>query len=301
MTDSPGAEAIVLLNRRAGSGRAGRFWERYARNGAVPGRLVAASTPEEARLALDGCIGAATRRLVAVGGDGTFHFLVNEVMRRGIAAQVDLGLLPLGTGSDLARTLGLPRRPQAALDRLADARGRPMDLLEVDLGEQTRYAANVASLGLSAEVARAVNRCPRRRVWTYLEKTLRQLFASRPRDLTVTLGDKPWFVGPTWLVVAANGPRFARGMRIMPHARIDDGLVDCMVASSRGAWSLIPHLPRLYLGLHLGARPVRWSRATRLSVEGLGADGWLAELDGEPYAASRFSVQVRPAAIKVLA
>ncbi len=300
MNQTSGAESIVLLNRRAGSGRAGRFWDRYGGGMRISGALVAAATPEEAQQSLDAVIGPATRRLIAVGGDGTFHCLVNEVMRRGLAGQVELGLLPLGTGSDLASTLGLPRRPKAAIAHLAASSPRPMDLLEVDLGGQTRFAANVASLGLSADVARIVNGRSRRWAWTYLEVALRQLLGSRPRELSTELDGNPWFSGPVWLLVAANGPRFARGMRIMPYARVDDGLLDCMVASSRGPWSLIPHMPRLYLGLHLRAKPVHWSRGEALAVHGLGPDGWLAELDGEHYPARQFTVRVRPGAIKVL-
>lgn len=296
-----GADTVLLLNRRAGSGEAGRFWDRCRGVDTLDGELISAPTPQEATRAMDRVVGQGTRRIIAVGGDGTFHHLVNEVMRRGIAGQVELGLLPLGTGSDLARSLGLPRRPAAAVRHLLQAGPRSLDLLQVDLGKQTLYAANVASLGLSAEVARTVNCRVRRRAWTYLEAAVCQLLASRPRELAVELDGKPWFRGPVWLLVAANGPRFARGMRIMPHARFDDGFVDCMLATSRGPWSLMPHLPRLYLGMHLGARPVRWQRGVRLSVDDLGPEGWLAELDGEHYPASRFRVTLLPAAIRVLA
>ncbi|MCC5857693.1 MAG: hypothetical protein JJT90_06040 [Ectothiorhodospiraceae bacterium] len=329
MTVPAAAETVLLLNRRAGSGSAGRFWDRCPAVRRLPGELIAAETPAEASAAMDRLVGQGTRRIVAVGGDGTFHHLVNEVMRRDLAADVELGLLPLGTGSDLARALGIPRRPDAAIRHLLKAPPRPMDLLRVDLGARVRHAANVASLGLSAEVAHRVNQQTRRWAGSYLEAAIRQLLRSSPRELSVSLDGEPWFHGPVWLVVAANGHRFAPGgggqarggggvgrgwwgggptgagaaggLRISPGARVDDGLADCLLASSRGPWSLMPHLPRLYLGLHLGARPVRWRRATRLSVEGLADQAWLAELDGETYPATRFDVSLLPAAVKVLA
>ena len=300
MSAGAGAQTILLINRGAGAGRAGRLWDRLLDDPGLEGEVVCAGSPAQASASLEGLLGPGTRRIIAFGGDGTFHHLVNEVMARGLAGQVEVGLVPLGTGCDLARTLGLPRRPREALRHLRRCRARPLDLLRVELDGAVLYAANIASLGLSGDVARIVNHRARRGVWTYLSVAIRQLLGTRPRDSAVELDGAPWFSGPLWLLAVANGPRFARGMRIAPGALVDDGIADCVVVSAPGPWPLMAQLPALYLGRHLNSRHVHWARGREVVLRDGDGGEWQVELDGEPRASRVFRVAIVPGAIRVL-
>ena len=290
---------LYFVNPRAGAGRAGRFWDRCRSIRPTRDSIHAASAADSAsqlRARLD----QGARRIIAVGGDGTFHLLVNEVLGRGLGGQVDIGLVPVGTGSDLARTLGLPRDPHRAMALMERGSVRQLDALRVALDGQICYAANIGSMGLSGEVARDVNRHRRHGRLGYLVAALRHLLGNSPRQCCVTVDDRPWFKGPAWLVAVANGPRFARGMRIAPHARMDDGLLDCVAVTGTSPWRLLPWVPALYLGRHLRSPCISSTRGACVRIVTTDGTPWMAELDGEPHAARELHATVLPGALRML-
>src|SRR5690349_11404483 len=151
---------LFLVNSLAGSGRAGRVWNEL--RAAVPDLAAAehilVANAEEARRQLERRFREPLERLIAIGGDGSVHLAVNQLIRSGRHGDVALGLVPAGTGSDLARTLRLPLDPRKALDHALAARPRPIDVIEVvtDAGER-RHVLNVASAGISGRVDELVN------------------------------------------------------------------------------------------------------------------------------------------------
>lgn len=291
---------LYFVNPHAGGGRAGQFWNRNQR-AAGPTRdaihtASAADSADQLRARLD----EGVRRIIAVGGDGTFHLLVNEVLARGLGGQVDIGLVPMGTGSDLARTLRLPRNPHRAMALMERGCVRQLDALRLALDGEVRYATNIGSIGLSGEVAREVNRHRRHGRLGYLVTALRHLLGSHPRQCRVTVDDRPWYEGAAWLVALANGPRFARGMRIAPEAHMDDGLLDCVVVAGASPWRLLPWIPALYLGRHLRSPFISSTRGASVRVVTTDGDPWVTELDGEPYTARELQATVLPRALRML-
>jgi diacylglycerol kinase (ATP) len=296
------ATAIYVINRQAGSGRAGRAWDAIAANAEPDARVLSADTPDAIRALLDIAWRDDIRRVIAVGGDGTFHHLVNYVMTRGLGSTIELGLIPAGTGSDLARSLRLPQQPATALDRIRTGRVRAIDLLAVDLGNDvTRYAANVASFGISAAVAADVRSRTRRNRFSYFSAAVRQLLRGRPVELILARDGERWADGHFWLVVAANGSCFGGGMRVAPDALPDDGALDCIIIRGTSTTRLLWQLPKVYSGRHLSSRDVATARMVQLDIERVDQASWQAELDGETYNAGRISVRTVPGAIRVLA
>jgi diacylglycerol kinase (ATP) len=301
MSDNPDAEILFVVNRSAGSGLAGRCWDRLTAMLPADVRMVASASHTTLESELDAALGEGTRRLVAVGGDGTFHHLTNYVMARELGAGVAVGLIPAGTGSDLARTLGLPQQPHAALERVRSGSTRPFDLLAVDLGTGlVRYAANVASFGISAAVAADVRAQARRRRYSYFTAAVRQLLKGGPLELSIRGDGRAWIDGSVWLVAAANCASFGGGMRVAPHARPDDGALDCIVVRGTGKLRLIRQLPKVYFGTHLSSPDVASARMQQLEIEPARGGVWHAELDGENYDARIVSVRVLPGAIRVI-
>ncbi len=294
------ASTLYFVNPSAGAGRAGQFWDRCHRARSARDAIrttSAADSTSQLRARLD----QGARRIVAVGGDGTFHMLVNEILARGLGDQVEIGLIPVGTGSDVGRTLRLPRNPRHAMAAMDHGRARSIDALRVELDGEVRYAANIGSMGLSGEVAQDVNRHRRHGRLGYLMAALRHLLGDRPRPCSVTVDGTPWHDGPAWLVALANGPRFARGMRIAPAARMDDGLLDCVAVSGASPWALLPWVPALYLGRHLGSPYISVTRGTSVHVATTDGTAWATELDGEPYRARELRATILPRALRVLA
>ncbi|HET7038524.1 MAG TPA: diacylglycerol kinase family protein, partial [Gemmatimonadales bacterium] len=169
---------VVFVNEQSGRGRArwllDRLREREARlHHAV---VVSASTVDTARTELDRALDADPERVVIFGGDGTTHLVANRVLDRGQGADVTLGLVPAGTGSDFARALRIPRVIFRAMDRALDGAPRPVDAIGVTAGTGVRrHAINVFSAGISGLVDEEVNTVRRRGTISDLAATLRAL------------------------------------------------------------------------------------------------------------------------------
>jgi diacylglycerol kinase (ATP) len=296
-------ELVFFVNPAAGSGRAGAVWD-----GLVAGHpelrgaaLVRESDLARARERLTAALAAPeARALVAIGGDGTLHHVANVLLASGLAERIALGVVPAGTGSDLARTLGIPLQPSAALQLALEARPRAVDALRLRRADGTvRFALNTVSAGVSGLVVEGVNALARRRQTTYLAATVRALLRYRPLPCRVSVDGEPFYEGPTFLFAVANGPTFGNGMRVAPPARLDDGFAEVVVAGDIPRWQLPVYLPLLVLGRHLGrsrcrhrqGRSVRWEPLVPFPP---------FELDGETLAAGSAEITLLPAALRML-
>jgi YegS/Rv2252/BmrU family lipid kinase len=222
-------------------------------------------------------------RVIAWGGDGT----VNEVGRALLRAPAALGIVPAGSGNGLARALGLPRRPEAALSHAFDA---PTAL--IDAGELAGHVfVNVAGLGFDALVAHAFSRRGGARgLQRYVRVVSRELFGYRPSTYRVSI-DGETHEYRAFLLSIANGPQWGNGARIAPGARFDDGLLDIVIAQAPGALAALLQVPRLFTGTIDRAAGVITRRAAAVTI---GIDPpCLAHVDGEPVVCDTSELQVR--------
>lgn len=293
---------VMLVNPRAGSGKAVGVWERLRREvPAVEGaRVVLAEEPGAAGRQLAEALGdPGVRRLIAVGGDGTMHLAVNRLVSDGLTGRVALGMVPAGTGSDLAKTLALPADPAAALRRALEAEPRPMDLLQVESGAERRVVLNVASAGISGPVAQKVNSLAVRRPTVYLTEALRAVVTFRPFHGRVTVDGEDFYDGAMYLLAVANGPAFGKGMKVAPEASVTDGLADVVVVRGMPRWAVPFRLPRLYLGNLLGSRAVTWRRGRRARLTPRDPLPPL-EVDGDTIPAAQTDFEILPGALSFL-
>jgi len=169
---------LIIVNPNAAGGKAEAIFETIEdRLRAALGELIVAVSrrPEDLAGHIDAAASAGAERLIAVGGDGTNHAVVNALLNRSAAARVSMafGCLPVGTGSDWARALGVPADLEVAVDWLARAQPTACDLGKVEYsdprqgGRRTdRVFLNIASAGVSGEVDARVNRARRRSSWS---------------------------------------------------------------------------------------------------------------------------------------
>lgn len=236
-------------------------------------------------------------RVVLVGGDGTLHGVLPAV----VARRLSLGLVPVGSGNDLARALGLcgAAWPQA----LEFALGAPT--VGCDVGElvtdggSVPFASSVAA-GFDAAVAARALLGPAwlRGLPRYLWATLRELAALQCWRVRVRVDGASAYDGDALFASVLNTPSYGAGMPAVPHARLDDGRLDLLIAGRFGRAGTLAMLPRLLAGRHLGHPKVSTTRFAELSVECERAVPLAA--DGEPVgAARRFAVRVRPGALWV--
>jgi YegS/Rv2252/BmrU family lipid kinase len=269
---------FVIVNPASGGGKTGRSWPGLdARMRAEGAQFDVEFTREPGHaehLARAAALGGA-RTIIAVGGDGTFNEALNGVMLDDAATGdgVTLGILPVGTGSDFARSLGMPRDPlQAAIYLTRRAKAQALDVGRIDCTlagkPHTRYFANIAGLGFDGEVADRVNRSGTRSGGglVYQLMLFRSLLSYQNKDVTMSVDGK-MHVGRMNSVIVANTVYFGAGMPIAPHAEMDDGLFDLIVLGDLSKPEVIANLPRLYRGTHLAHPKVSEMRAREIKVE----------------------------------
>jgi diacylglycerol kinase (ATP) len=307
--------ALVVVNRGAGGGRGGTIWNRISvALPALAGARVVMRPDVEAALAeLRAALDAGgVERVVAVGGDGTLSRVADLLLSRagGAPVPIPLGVVPAGTGSDLAKALGLPKDPRAALERALCRLGeagtlaaatRAVDALEIQAaGGRRRFAVNVVSAGVSGQVDEAVADLARRGRATYFTATLRALARYRPPRCRVAVDGEPWHEGELLLLAVANGPTFGRGMRIAPGAELDDGLADVVLVPRLPGWQVPIQMPKLYRGTHLASRYVRWRRGGTVLLEPLDERMPPLDVDGDPWPAEAVTVVVRRRVLRIV-
>lgn len=272
---------LVIVNPAANGGRARRLvpWLEQRLTSLHGARLdVTAAAGQAERLAAGA---GGFERVVAVGGDGTVQEVVNGLIEAGQPAT--LGIVPVGSGNDLARSLGLPRSPDEAWSIAVDDGARSIDVLRATgSGGRTRWFASAGGIGFDAQVAAAM---AARSEWQrgsigYLFTTLVELRRFANRRVRLTL-DGVTSEQQVLFVAIANGAFYGGGMRIAPDAAADDGLIDVCIVGDISRATALRQLPNLYRGTHVHHPQVAVARARSVAIEGDAHT--LVHLDGEPF------------------
>jgi len=232
--------------------------------------------------------------VLAVGGDGT----VNEAASGLIGSRTALGVIPMGSGNGLARTLGVPLKPESALNALEHAVVRRMDVGRANGG----LFLNVAGAGFDAAVGEDFHhhgrRGGRRGVFTYVRLSAARVFSYVPETYVLRAGDQT-FDGRALVVAFVNGRQYGGGAVLSPRGRLDDGVFDVAIIEAAPAWELLLGAPRLFLGGLESFRPFRLLQATEAVLEAQAP--FPHHRDGEPEpAVARLEVRLEPRALDVL-
>ncbi|HEX6972227.1 MAG TPA: diacylglycerol kinase family protein [Limnochordia bacterium] len=284
---------LFIINPTAGGGRARRMWPRLERRLRAAGVRYAAVWTEGAGDAVEIARANAARydALVAAGGDGTLR----EVAAGALRTQRPIGLLPLGTGNDFARALGIPRRPGPALAALLQAEPQPIDVGWVN---DTPFL-NVAGAGFDAAVAHAVRSAARpvRGTLPYLWTVLR-LLGSYTNPVIEVRAPRFTHRGPSFLVAVGNAPYYGGGMHICPRASLVDGLLDVCIAHDLSHRAVLGALGALYRGRHLSRADVSYFQTPEVIIEGPSA-AWV-HADGDLVGGLPAALRIEPAALHCL-
>ena len=226
---------------------------------------------------------AGERLVIAVGGDGTAHEVVNGLLRQATGKTPRVGFLQRGTGADLRRSIPAPRRPEDVASWLSSDRWRPLDAGRIETSNGTRFFVNMADVGIGAEVVRRAERAPRRAGGTvsFLVAAIVSLMTHRNTPVEIRLDGAPVLRRRIRTVAIANGAYLGGGMWMAPQARVDDGQFEVVTIGDIGRWLGIRSLPMLYRGTHGRLAQVEFARAKRVEIRaevpiGIEADGELA-------------------------
>ena len=305
------AGTVVVLNRRSGNGATARIWGKLEpRLREKLGTLEVETTRscrDAERIARAAARGGA-KRLVVAGGDGTASEVASGLLASGLAGQVEVGILPLGTGRDLARTLGIPLDVDRAIDALADGDTCQLDALKVRYidhrgAARESYGINVASFGLSGLTAELVSNTPSPLAgsFSFLVGALASILRYRAARVRIGADDQLVCDEPFVLAAAANGRYFGGGMHVAPDAKPDDGLLDLVIIRAMSKPHLIASLVSLYRGTHLSNPAVSLRRATCLEATPHPDESRpiRLEVDGEALGVLPATIEVVPNALTI--
>lgn len=226
--------------------------------------------------------------MVAWGGDGT----VNEVAGPLIGTRTALAVIPSGSGDGLAKGLGLPLTPDAALRTAIDGPDAAIDVGY--LGE--RHFLNMAGIGFDAAVATAFNQRKTRgglayltgsvgAVWSYPTERYRVQFDGQTRE------------GELFLIAFANGRQYGNGIVLAADADPRDGLLDLVLVDGGAAWRQIWRSRRLFIGRN---KPTAGLQRARVRTAAVSGERLICHVDGETFEASgTLAVRVAPRALRV--
>lgn len=306
------AKTLVVVNPHSAGGRTGRRFRRLEpRLRATLGNFEAQRTlghRDAERIARDAVCGG-VERIVVAGGDGTVSEVVSGLLAADVEHDCVLGILPMGTGRDLPRTLGIPADLKGAVDALGRGTTRQVDASRVTYrdssgGRRSVYSINVTSFGLSGLTVERVSHAPHflGGSFAFLVGALASITRYRCRSVRILADGREVFDGPIVLGAVANGRYFGGGMFIAPDALPDDGRLDLVVVREMSKGGLVASLPSLYRGTHLANPAVSVIRASRVEAYPSGDETsptWI-DVDGEGLGVLPLEIEVMPRRITLL-
>jgi len=237
---------------------------------------------------------AGRKFIIACGGDGTINEVVNGIMNSG--EDVELGVLPSGTGGDFRRTLDVPLGTRDAAAALKNGITKTIDVGRVtfhdhDSDEVTRYFVNVSSAGLAAEVIKRVKSqtlfdwlpgASLRGRANFAASTLQEIVNLDGRTLRAKFDDGEEHQLRTIAFCVANARYFGGGMMIAPEAKLSDGLLDVVNISDLTTARIIQKAPALYRGTLASLKEVKMTTAKRIEISPADpSEEIMIETDGE--------------------
>ena len=256
--------------------------------------------PDSAARRIDDALAAGCRRVAAAGGDGTVSTVAALLAERG-ARDVEFAVLPLGTGNDLARSLGMPLDPALAWECCVTGRAAPLDLLQVEVGGGSTCAANMVTAGNTGKYAAAITSDMKQRwgPFCYLRGTIDVLQELDVYEVLVQLDGAQQSRRYSALnVFVANGRTSGGGLTVAPEARLDDGLMDVVLIQDGDAFDLagltadylLSDFRENDLVVHHRCREIRIAAQPAMPIS----------IDGDPQEPGTVRVRVVPGALNAV-
>jgi len=294
----------IILNPVAGRGYGAKVEPELRRLVAAEGLdfdLVHTVRPWHAAELAERAVGDGFETIVAAGGDGTTHEVVNGLMaasQDGVAGT--LGIIPVGSGSDFAHTVGVPPDLRAACHRLAHGQTRIVDVCRVTVpGQPPQYFDNTVNVGFGGVVTLEARKVKRLRgMALYLPVVLKTIFLSHAPRITIKYDEQELVLTATMICIA-NGPREGGGFFCTPEALPDDGLFDLCIVREISRLAMLGLVPRFMDGSHVDREPVTMARARRVVISS--PDNLIAHVDGEMLCtdAHRLEFDILPQRLQV--
>jgi YegS/Rv2252/BmrU family lipid kinase len=297
---------LVVFNPKANRGTVSRLLPELERCLALHGQadLIQTTRQGEAGELAAQAAEQGYQRIVAAGGDGTVNEIVNGYLSyAGPGDPVVLGIVPVGSGNDLAWTIGLSPDLETSCARVFTGERKQIDVGRItDESGRSRYFCNGVGIGFDGTVAREVHKITWAGGFTkYLIGLARTfIFYYEAPPMTIRFGDRE-IVDEIMMLTVSSGKRHGGGFIITPEATLDDGSLDLCIVRRLGRLGILQLIPKFLKGTHVEDDRVQMDRGERVIVEV--PHGLATHLDGEIFAeAARWlDIEVLPRRLTVIA
>ncbi|CAL1398864.1 unnamed protein product [Linum trigynum] len=311
-------ELVFVVNPRGANGRTGKQWKKllpYLRSRLDKDCKICESLTSGPYHAIDitrEAIREGADAVIAVGGDGTLHEVVNGFFwagkpvtnhERDASRSTALGLIPLGTGSDFARTLGWNNDPREAVDRIVKGFRTRVDVGAIGSdSEESHYFINVADIHLSAKAGYYAARYKRFGNLCYVIGALQAFMSHNNQDLRIKVNGGEWEACPQVTALCiGNAKYFGGGMKITPNADPSNGEFEVVILQDFKWYDFILKLHKLYNGTHLSVANVVSRRAHSIEIEDVSGSGKIfVQSDGEYLGFLPRKFCILPSAIQMI-
>ncbi len=244
-------------------------------------------------------------RVVAIGGDGTVHEIINGLMQLPEERRPVLGVVPVGSGNDFSHAIGVPKQPDHALALALRGTSSPIDVgLMIDEHGRQEYFDNTLGVGFDAIVTIRSHRLPLVRGFLmYLIAVLQTILLNHnPAQMHIEADEEQWEQSSLMLTLC-NGPREGGGFLIAPEARVDDGLLHYAMIQKINRLMMLRLVPEVMKGTHGRFKQVRLGACKKISVRSdrpmyIHADGEIVTSFGSNLRQVNF--QILPGALRVV-
>jgi diacylglycerol kinase (ATP) len=242
--------------------------------------------------------------VIALGGDGTVHEVINGLMQVPPEKRPALGIVPLGSGNDFAHILGLHIEPALALRAALEGTLHPLDMASVcDENGRLEYFNNTLGIGFDAVVNYYTRQITRiHGFMMYFVALIRTIFRHfETVDLHVETDRETWDLN-TLMLAVGNGPREGGGFLVTPDARLDDGILNYVTIHKISRLLMLRLVPEVMKGTHGRFKVVRMGTCRKMNVSG--AKPLVVHCDGEVYAGlgtdiRKLAIEILPAALQL--
>ena len=306
---------LVIYNPVAGRGRVKRHWlevERALVDASVDFDVAITTAPLDAVSFAENAPDQYTA-VIAVGGDGTVHEVVNGLLRAsGEGETITLGVIPLGSGDDFAKVIppetqigGKVFDWQVAVEKIAQGNTKLFDvgqLMSDPSDSNPQYFMNGMDIGFGAQAALNFSTVPSflSGMAAYLAAIMKTLIDYHIPEVSIQIDDQPPFEQSTTMTVVTNGRCFGSGFWVCPDAVVDDGLLNVMVADGIGRAKILNLIPKIMKGIHTNESILKNFLAKRVVIQS--GKPFVVEADGEvPYPqTTHLEVQVLKRKLRVI-
>ena len=301
---------FVILNPASRMGKSYKIWQKtinpLLQQLGIKYELYQTTAPLHAAELVQQAAAQGYTQILAVGGDGLLHEVVNGLMKLPAEKRPLLGVIPCGTGNDWVKTLGIPVQPQKSLAAFRTGKIKSFDVAKVNVSQPNGtssnfYSCNVAGAGFDGYVAQAMLHWPNAKRWgraSYFAAILKSMWAYKNVNCTVTTNEGQIYEGPLYLMAAGIGKFVGGGMMLCPNASPHDGLLDVTLIKGLNKLQVLQQLPNLYNGKFIGHPQIAVFTCKWITINA--ETPLYLQAEGELLGHTPIRIEINPEAIQVV-